>query len=280
MKQNLTKEKNSERPGSRKCSAGPGSRRSCHRLWLLLMLLAVSLMLFSACGKNKPDTQSTTAKPDTEQGSTDQSDSKEGGSEQGSKDQPDTDLDDPDQTGSEDREDEFWEPVSLETESWDAESYYEDNSQVLSVVKAGDSKEVRSEKQASQELAQRGFDSYPVSSYYSMDGEFGETEISGESSEKHPSYETLYLSEAGEVWAIYVIDGKIMANPATFNSESGLNVQLILSETASVVSYDNVTNKFYETIPDPAALIVKTVASIDAMTLDNITIDVLKEEYK
>ena len=46
---------------------------------------------------------------------------------------------------------------------------------------------------------------------------------------------------------------------------------VVISESATITSYDSTTNKFYEIIPDSSMLIVKTVSRIDAETLDNLT---------
>ena len=58
-----------------------------------------------------------------------------------------------------------------------------------------------------------------------------------------------------------------MANPVTYNLQSKLDAQVIISENESVVSYDSTTNMFYETIPDKSALIVKRLKQIDAESL-------------
>lgn len=68
-----------------------------------------------------------------------------------------------------------------------------------------------------------------------------------------------------------------MANPVTYNTESGRDVQLLISETETVTSYDSAKNKFYVIIPGESEAIVKTVGRIDAETLDKLTVEVIDE---
>ena len=111
-----------------------------------------------------------------------------------------------------------------------------------------------------------------------MTGDYSEaTEISQGSSTKHPTYQTYYVSKNGDVWTIFMINGAIMANPVSYNIQSDLDAQVILSESNTVMSYDGTTNGFYETIPNKSSLIVKTVDRIDAETLENLTIGAIDE---
>ena len=68
-----------------------------------------------------------------------------------------------------------------------------------------------------------------------------------------------------------------MANPVTYNFESENEVQLVLSEDEKINGYDNYTGKFYETIPDENALIVKVVEAIDKETLDRLTAEEIEK---
>ncbi len=158
----------------------------------------------------------------------------------------------------------------------DADDFYEQNSQIISEVDVNNSDDVQTETEICNNLAKRGFEDYPVSTEYSMDGDyFDATIISETSSEKHPMYQTNYITANGEVWTIFIINGSVMANPVSYNMQSGLGVQVIISESETVTSYDSTTNKFYETIPDKSALIVKVVEEINAKTLENLTFGVI-----
>lgn len=164
---------------------------------------------------------------------------------------------------------------------WDQESpadtYYKNNSELLDVIDAKNSDEVMTESEVVTFLKDRGFTDYPVTYEYSIDGEYGDQLEASENSEnKHPMYQTIYLSSSGEAWIIYVINGMIFANPFYFNAESDLEVQLIISESEKFTSYDDETNKFYITIPHESEILTKVVDSIDANTLDNLTMEDVK----
>ena len=85
-------------------------------------------------------------------------------------------------------------------------------------------------------------------------------------------YNTFYCSTAGEFWTITSINGQITANPVSYNFQSELEVPVLISDSEVIISYDNTTNKFYETIPSETALKLIVVDQVDAATLDNLTI--------
>ena len=157
----------------------------------------------------------------------------------------------------------------------EADDYYWDNAEeVISVMDVNESENVPTEAEVTDILKERGFVDFPITCEYAMDGTYNdEDEITDGSVEKHPMYETYYVSAAGEVWAVSVINGQIIANPASFNLESELESQLLISESEKIISYNDESNKFYETIPKKSAVIVKTVDRIDAETLDRLTIE-------
>ena len=157
----------------------------------------------------------------------------------------------------------------------EADDYYWDNAkEVISVMDVNESENVPTESEVTEILKERGFVDFPITCEYAMDGTYNdEDEITDGSVEKHPMYETYYVSAAGEVWAVSVINGQIIANPASFNLESELESQLLISESEKIISYNDESNKFYETIPKKSAVIVKTVDRIDAETLDRLTIE-------
>lgn len=69
------------------------------------------------------------------------------------------------------------------------------------------------------------------------------------------------------------INGVVMAVPVTFNMEYAKTAPVIFSETGTVMSYDNVTNCFYEIIPDPSVMIVKKIDRIDIETIEQMTME-------
>ena len=122
-------------------------------------------------------------------------------------------------------------------------------------------------------LRNRGFIEYSVTKEYSMDGNYEDTtDINADSIEQHPMYNTFYCSTAGEFWTITSINGQITANPVSYNFQSELEVPVLISDSEVIISYDNTTNKFYETIPSETALKLIVVDQVDAATLDNLTI--------
>ena len=64
-----------------------------------------------------------------------------------------------------------------------------------------------------------------------------------------------------------------MAYPAAFNLESGLNVEVLVSESEEITSYDCDTDKYYVTVPDESVVKVLVVDRIDAATLNSLTYD-------
>jgi len=156
----------------------------------------------------------------------------------------------------------------------DADSYFEDNSNIISVVDAIDSADVFSEAEVYDFLVERGFDEYPITTEYTMEGEyFVATEISIHSSIKHPIFQTYYVSPNGDFWLLFVIDGVIVASPISYNEQSNIGVSVVISEKNTVTSYDGTTNKFYETIPNEAELVIKKIVRIDSKTLDSLSIE-------
>ncbi len=155
----------------------------------------------------------------------------------------------------------------------DAEEYFKQNSDVLSEMDVNDSKDTLSESEAIKIFDERGFEEYPVTTEYNMDGEYSDAvEVSELSTVKHPIYQSYYVTENNEIWVVLLIDGDVIANPVSYNMQSTLGVQVIISESDAVTSYDGTTNKFYKNIPDQSALIVKVVEKITAESLEKLTI--------
>ncbi|MBR1506416.1 MAG: FHA domain-containing protein [Eubacterium sp.] len=161
------------------------------------------------------------------------------------------------------------------------DAYFKDNSTVISVVDADKSNEVHTEKDVQKELGQRGFDQFYVYTDYGIDGEsYEEDQQVEDTQDKHPSYETYYMNKKEEMWTIFVINGRVMANPVSYNLDSDLGVQVIFSESESVMSYDCYHNKFYETIPNQSELYVIQVDKIDSATLDDWTVKKIEKHVK
>jgi len=163
-------------------------------------------------------------------------------------------------------------PTSKPEKPSEADEYYNNNAVVVKIIDANESSDVPTEAEVANILHARGFGNYPITYEYDMGGEYvDQVEITKDVETKRPMYETYYIAECGDVWSIFVINGMIMANPASYNLESKLGVQLLVSESEELTSYDSATNKFYVTIPKETAVIVKTVDKIDAETLNQLT---------
>ena len=158
-------------------------------------------------------------------------------------------------------------------EGMTAQEYFEKYSEIVDTLDVEATDEVLSEAEANTVLDDRGFEDGNVEYDYMIDGEYVDyTEAEEDSSVKHPMYVTVYQAASGDEWAIWIVNDQVYANPVSFNLISDLGVQLLLSESEVITSYDDATDTFYETIPDESALHVQTVAQIDPETLDNYTI--------
>lgn len=157
-----------------------------------------------------------------------------------------------------------------------ATEYYKNNAELKATIYAEDSEDVLTEEEVEPFLEGKGFGEYQTTYDYSIYGESNDdTVIDDSSDELHPMYQTYYISKNGEAWAIYVINGAVFANPISFNLNSDLNAQLLISESKTLTSYDEETNQFYVTIPHATEAIVHTVDAINADTLDRLTIEEL-----
>ncbi len=156
----------------------------------------------------------------------------------------------------------------------DIEEYYSENSTIIEKYDVKSSNGIMTEQEAYNLLSSLGFSQAPIFTNYSIDGEFyDDLEISSTSDDKHPMYITNYESSCGEYWTIFLIDDTIIANPTSYNFESGNDVRLTISENETVISYDCETNTFFETDPFDTTLIVKTVDKIDSNALDKLTVE-------
>lgn len=164
----------------------------------------------------------------------------------------------------------------------ETDDYFWDNSKVLSVIDANESQEILSESEVVSLLTERGFVDYSIIyDYYSEDGEYVDSlEIVDGSTQKHPMYETYYVSENGDVWNIYVINGSIFANPASYNFESEIEAQVLFSESQTLTSYAVEGNKFYVTVPYESFIILKQIDQISATELDKIVWEEMMDDEK
>lgn len=148
--------------------------------------------------------------------------------------------------------------------------YWENSQEVIEVIDVDNSNDIPSESEVITLLEDRGFTDCQVTSQYDLNGEYyEETEISKDSSNKHPMYTAYYVNSANELWTIYIINGKVMAFPVNYNLDKGSQAEVLFSESKEITSYDYKTNKFYVRIPKKSEAVVCIVDRIDAATLEN-----------
>lgn len=158
----------------------------------------------------------------------------------------------------------------------DAVDLFGEGVQVINRTKVEDSPSVESEETVSRKLMQRGFGDIDITSEYSLEGEYYKAEeVYEDSSEMHPAYEALYVSESGDIWNVLDYNGQIMAYPVSYNLDSSRGVSLVISEKETVTSYVSETNEFYEIIPVETQLVIGQVDRIDAATLEGLTAEEL-----
>ena len=167
--------------------------------------------------------------------------------------------------------DEYSERDAGKQENIEEGGYYWENSQeVIEVIDVDNSNDIPSESEVITLLEDRGFTDCQVTSQYDLNGEYyEETEISKDSSNKHPMYTAYYVNSANELWTIYIINGKVMAFPVNYNLDKGSQAEVLFSESKEITSYDYKTNKFYVRIPKKSEAVVCIVDRIDAATLEN-----------
>ena len=158
----------------------------------------------------------------------------------------------------------------------DADEYFANHAQIIKEIEAKDSENLQSGKEVRKLLSERGFSDCVLTAVYSQEGDLEpENEVTEKTSEKYPMYQAYYKSAKGDLWLIYSINSALMAVPFLSDMQAHEGAELIVSESNTVVSYDNVKNKFYETIPNSTEINVKTVDSITADVLDYLTTEAL-----
>lgn len=164
-----------------------------------------------------------------------------------------------------------WEmPDGYEPPITDSDDYFSQNSEVVQEIAADTAG--RTETEAYQNLEERGFAGQPINVEYDMNGEYSSaTEISPTGTLKHPIYYTMFIAENGDVWMIFEINGAVFASPISYNYGNSYSVEVMISETETITSYDSTVNKFYVTKPLESVLNVKVVERIDAETLNRIS---------
>lgn len=149
----------------------------------------------------------------------------------------------------------------------DKDEYYAENAtSIIARYYVEDSDSVLSEAEVAELLTAKGFDTTSITTYYSIDGEYGETiEISATSEDQHPLYEAYYETEDGDIWYLMIVDGDIMAFSLSYLYDE--DTPIVISEHEYLTSYDSTENIFYQTIPNEDIIVVEVVDEITAEVL-------------
>ena len=161
-------------------------------------------------------------------------------------------------------------PAEYLVDYTEADEYFGSKANILSKTNAFISDKVHTEAEAYSNLTARGFTQTAITADYSINGNYtGDAEISGDSKEKHPTYQTYYVSADESVWMILETNGRVFA--VTVSQDPGSDSGIVVSESESIVSYDSASNSFYELSPkESSGTVVVTVPHIDSQTLDSL----------
>lgn len=160
----------------------------------------------------------------------------------------------------------------------DEDLYYQSISTVISSTKADESTDVQTEAEAAEAFKQLGFDQYPITYDYFMGGEYtGKMEITNDPNIKRPMYTTSFVSDSRHLYTIYMVNGVVAAFPVSFNMESDLDAELLISESDKLTIYSSDTDKFFVAIPNKSTAIVKVISKIDADSLNSLTFEEIRD---
>lgn len=161
---------------------------------------------------------------------------------------------------------------NYEVPEFDAEKHFNENTTLKDSFDVTTSHNISTEAKAYENFKSRGFTDVEILYDYLIDGTYlSDKEITKNSSEQHPMYKAYYATTSGDIWMIYEINGSYFAMPVTYNFANEDKVNVMISETDTITSYDNTTNKFYVNIPDESKNIIKKVDKINKETIDKLT---------
>ena len=141
-----------------------------------------------------------------------------------------------------------------------------------SVVISADN--VYSANKAYEELTNRGFDNLELVALYDMDANLIEKVVDATDTTCYPVYIASYFTEEGDCWQIYIYGKTIMANPLNYNIESDKEVLVLVTESASVVSYDSSNNTLNTIAPSVNEMEIVVVKAITKDVLDTVDLEI------
>jgi hypothetical protein len=163
--------------------------------------------------------------------------------------------------------------------SFDADDFFSSYGTILEKHSVSSIEDLQSEREVYELFDIRGFNQYPILSYYTVEGTYtGETEITRTGEDKHPIYETSYVCENGEIWTITFMNGVFTALPEDYNFSSTSDSITIVAESKEMLSYDSSTNSYYRTIPNDDQMHVIVVERINALSLEELSSKGIKDQ--
>lgn len=164
---------------------------------------------------------------------------------------------------------------NFEVPEFDADEYYENNSDLKKTISVRKSDTVSSEREVYDLLYDRGFDAAGAYYEYLIDGTYcGQTRITRYGSDEHPMYQCFYTSRDGSSWLVTEANGDLFAMYLSYDADDVNSARLIVSESDTITSYDGTANKYYINVPDSAQAVIKKVKTLDAEMLDDIAKEV------
>lgn len=161
----------------------------------------------------------------------------------------------------------------------DAEEYFKTNSKSVVSSDAQKSAEMLSEAEATTILHERGFVQFAITTEYSDTGDYYfDREISPDSPERHPVYQTYYCTPNDELWTIVITNNQVTAYPISYLLSNEINVDVVVSQEITITSYDNVSQRFFVSEPNNDVVRVIVVETINATVIDGISADDLSGE--
>ena len=153
----------------------------------------------------------------------------------------------------------------------DEDKYYKENA-TLYEIKDAVPEEMFSEAEAIEFLTQKGFTGQPVTYDYTVDCKcIDNCEASADSSDKHPMYQTYFVSEAGEIWLITITGKTITATPISDDFYSTDSVPLIFAETDHLYCFVSNTKKYYIAAPLKSEGKLMIIDDVNAEALGKLT---------
>ena len=149
-------------------------------------------------------------------------------------------------------------------------AHYESYGEVIGTTPAKKARGLKTEAEALALLRERGFDQFAVSCPFALEGD-GQwnREASEDCDDKHPTYETTYLTEDFTLWHVYLNGDSLLATSPAIDARAGTSV--IYSEKERVLSYDTNTDSFYEVAPNASSQELRVVERINAELLEAVT---------